>query len=358
MCILLMALLLISCGKEEKIKVAYVAGITGNLSELGIYGRNAFLLKVDEINASGGIDGVLIEAMVYDDLNDPEAIAAIYEELEKNEIKFVVGHILSSLADAVLEEAQRDDILILSATMSTKVIDGIDDNLLRTCISNSLQGLKMAEVVHEDGHESVLIVTDQRNATYTNEFATTFSENFDGRVRSLQYMPDDGSDEEILAALEADDYSALIMITPALDTAVLSQKSKLMDEAVDLYTVSWSMTKDLISNGGKHVEGMKIVYQESETLYEEKLAKYYNDYYQAYNEDSNFIGEITYEITSILAEAMANSETLDAKSVKANIVDHSFQGMSGIIEINSDGDGPGHYSLYIVKNGEFVPLED
>lgn len=354
---LLLITLVTGCGSNKTIKIAYVAGLTGDLSELGVYGRNAFLLRVNEINESGGIDGKLIEPIIYDDLNDPDTIKDIYEDIKKQDIKFVVGHILSSLAESVLEEAQNDDILILTATMSTQLIDNIDDNLIRTCISNSLQGAKMAEIITGDNHKSVLIVTDQRNTTYSNEFAETFSNQFDGTIKTIQYLPDDNSLEVVLSEVATGQYSSLLMVTPALDTALLSQKAKLINDDIQLYSVSWSMSKDLLTNGGKHVEGLKIVYQDSNQIFDSVSNEFYEAYLAEYNEESNFIGEVTYEITTLLADAISNSKEIDATTVKGNLINKVFNGLSGEVEINEFGDRPGLYSTYIIKEGEFIQID-
>jgi branched-chain amino acid transport system substrate-binding protein len=355
--LLLTSLLLVGCQSNEKIKVAYVAGITGNLSELGIYGRNAFLLKVNEVNNNGGIDGRLIEPVIYDDLNDPGMIEEIYFDIRENDIEFVVGHILSALAEPVLIEAESDDVLIFSPTMSTQLIDNFDDNLIRSCTSNSLQGQKMASIVSLDQRKSVLVVTDQRNATYSNEFAETYRNHYEGATKIIQYLPDDGSIETVLTEIESGNYDALIMVTPALDTALLSQKTKLMDESMNLYSVSWSMTSDLIANGGQHVEGLKLVYQNTDVLYKNESEKFYDAYFDEYNEKSNFVGEITYEATAILFEAMSESSSLTPENVKKNIINRTFEGLSGLIEINEFGDRPGIYSTYIVEEGEFIQID-
>jgi len=357
--IFLMAIVLIlsGCSSNKPIKVAYVAGITGDLSELGIYGRNAFLMRVDEINAQGGIDGRLIEPLVYDDLNDPEKIKAIYKEIEEEEIDFVVGHILSSLAESVLKEASSEDVLILTATMSTRIIDNVDDYLIRTCISNSQQGKKMGQLIKDDGHRAAILVTDQRNKTYSDEFGVTFESFYDGQVMTIPYLPDDESMEKILQAVESGEYGALIMVTPALDTALISQRIRLINNSLDFYGVSWSMSPDLIANGGKHVEGLKIVYQEADDQFKEARDKFYADYLETYKEESNFVGQITYEISDILFKAMKASKKIEPDQVKKELINHSFHGLSGLITINEYGDRPGVYTTYIVEEGQFIQID-
>ncbi|HKI49124.1 MAG TPA: ABC transporter substrate-binding protein, partial [Desulfobacteria bacterium] len=59
--ILILAILVsaaIGCEKKENpIKVGFVGGLTGRLSDLGTAGRNGVILAVEEINGKGGIHG-------------------------------------------------------------------------------------------------------------------------------------------------------------------------------------------------------------------------------------------------------------------------------------------------------------
>ena len=51
-------------------KIGYTNAFSGFLAFMGTAGRDGFLLRVDEINAAGGINGHKLDVIVYDDESD------------------------------------------------------------------------------------------------------------------------------------------------------------------------------------------------------------------------------------------------------------------------------------------------
>ncbi|MFG1479135.1 ABC transporter substrate-binding protein [Xanthobacter sp. V4C-4] len=65
----------------EPIRIGFFAPLTGNVAAYGVRFREAVELKVDEVNAKGGIDGRPIELVVEDDRNQPKDAATIAQKL-------------------------------------------------------------------------------------------------------------------------------------------------------------------------------------------------------------------------------------------------------------------------------------
>ncbi len=63
-------LFLIGCGgkkdaaSSDVIKIGVIAPLTGDLAQYGTPAKDGFQLKVDEINAAGGINGEKIELVI------------------------------------------------------------------------------------------------------------------------------------------------------------------------------------------------------------------------------------------------------------------------------------------------------
>lgn len=349
---LVVVLLFTGCADKSPIKIGYIAGLSGTMSELGVAGRNAFLLKVDEVNAAGGINGRLIEAVVKDSESNPDLIPGLYNELREEEVEFVVGHILSSMASSVLDEAAKEDILIISATMSTNLIDNRDDYLLRTAVSNSFQATRMAKQLNDDGKNNIIVVTDQRNATYTEEFAQSMVDEYKGEMTIMPYDATDELTDSIYNKVEEMSPDGVLMITPAIDTATMAQRIKQIGD-IDLYSVSWSMSTDLIHNGADSVEGMKIVYFDNNDLYSAERNEFKKKYLEKYNEEAIFVSDIVYEASTILMDQMASVDDLSPQAVKDSIVGSTFEGIEDNVSFNEYGDRPGEYQIFIVEDGEF-----
>ena len=67
-----------ACNKDgDTIKIGLSGPLTGAAAVYGKGVANAAQMAVDEINAAGGIDGVLLELKAMDDANDKTKVATI-----------------------------------------------------------------------------------------------------------------------------------------------------------------------------------------------------------------------------------------------------------------------------------------
>ena len=65
--LILSVALVTACSDPEPVKLGFIGGTSGRVADLGIAGRNGFLLAVEEQNAKGGINGRPIEIYFRDD---------------------------------------------------------------------------------------------------------------------------------------------------------------------------------------------------------------------------------------------------------------------------------------------------
>ena len=86
------------CTSKESIKIGFIGTLTGSNSEIGIAMRDGLLLKVDEVNNSGGIDGRQVEVIIKDDTNNLDIIKQLNQEFLDQGIQVIFGHELSSKA--------------------------------------------------------------------------------------------------------------------------------------------------------------------------------------------------------------------------------------------------------------------
>ncbi len=127
--ILILLIVLVACGNKEPIQIGFVGTLSGPNSSIGIAMRDGILLKVEEINDQGGVNGRPIVLIIKDDKNDSELIKSINEEFFlNNEIGIVFGHELSSKAKPLFETVQDKEIIVMSPTLSTYEVSGKDDN--------------------------------------------------------------------------------------------------------------------------------------------------------------------------------------------------------------------------------------
>lgn len=280
-------LLITSCTKPP-IKVAFVGGLTGDLSELGICSRNTFLMGIDKVNAEGGIGGRKIEVVVFDDGNNPERIPEVYEEIRAKDIEIVVGHMVSSLADAVLKEAAKGDVLIVSGTISTTKAKGIDDYFVRTSPTTDQQSIALTKAIEADGVKELLIINDARNLQFVEDISSRIINALDIEATIIDYVPYQGHEDIVIEKFTTKKFDGVLLSVPAEEAAFLSQLVKKENQDVSLYGISWAKDQALIEAGGSAVEGMKFSYRFTDPSKTDLIDAFYKDYEEMYGEPSIF----------------------------------------------------------------------
>ena len=87
----------------DSIKIPLAAPFTGPLASFGEGMKNGALLKAEEINVQGGINGRKVEVILEDELCDPKEAAMVATKLAADlNIFIVVGHLCSSASLAAL----------------------------------------------------------------------------------------------------------------------------------------------------------------------------------------------------------------------------------------------------------------
>lgn len=104
--VLVTAVLLLGLGLPTMaagtVKLGLVAPFTGLGSILGDYIKEAMVLAVDEINAKGGVKGMKLEMVVYDDAAAPAtALNVVQKALSDDKVDILFGPNMSSAALAV-----------------------------------------------------------------------------------------------------------------------------------------------------------------------------------------------------------------------------------------------------------------
>ncbi len=355
----ILAISLASCGEKEPVKVGYTANMSELASDLGVDARNGVMLAVEEKNDEGGVKGHRIDLVIKDDKNDPAVASLVHEKFKQEEVQLVIGHLMSGLAESMLE-SESENMLFLTPSMSTDAFTGIDDYIFRACPLIDGQASLLVEDVLERGYTSIYIVYDGRNAMYarvlermTREMCTESGIEVKGLFDISKATDDYASVAKDIARVQPD---CLFMITSSIDTAFMAQRVRqLEEEAMQLYSVSWSMTRDMIENGGVSVEGMRMI----GTYIPETLSEEYADFKAAFEErfgyEPTFIAEYGYDTAKILMQALETAGSFEPADVKAALVNMEYDGLYETIKFDQYGDTNRRYLIHVVKDGVFEP---
>jgi branched-chain amino acid transport system substrate-binding protein len=357
---LFLAFTLSSCTKEP-IKIGFIADLSVKSSQLGIDARNALQLEIEQLNKLGGINGHQIELIVKDEQGDMNIAHTRFDEFEKEGIKIVIGPLTSSMAQPALDH-QSESLLVLSPSISSDLPTGLDDYFIRTSQVNINQGKTLSEFIAKNGKSPTFGIYSLVNQEYTKSLMDAFKdsyESFGGEVvATAVYDASLISIEEMTSQVKKSGANNIILMLPPTDTAKIQQGLSKELSNFQSYSIPWSMTKDLIENGGRVVEGMLFVGNYGTKVYSDEYLQFTEDFLTTYGYTPSFICYWTYDAFDVLKQALVKAGNTSPVDIKTTITEiHNFTGITESYSIDEFGDASKTFMMYELKNGEFVPLE-
>ncbi len=356
--LVVLVFLLVSC-QQKPIKVGFVGSLSIKQSQLAVDARNALELYFDQVNEKGGVNGRNIELVVKDDFADTKEAHKAHQEFIDEGVKVVIGHLTSNMATSMLE-SKDEDILFVTPSIASTTLENLDDNIIRTAPGLDGQAIKYLETIQKLGYDKNLIVYDVMNKDYS-EVLTNKIFKLNNSSLNLKAIPFDSRVDDVVEFIDKIDttvYDSVFFISQAIDTAAFAQKVRMTDGDIFMMSVSWSMTADLIKNGGKSIEGMYLLGVNLPTEKSQIFLDFSEDFINRYGYEPSFVSYLAYDAAIVVVQALEELNNYSVESVKEKILEiKTFDGIFEMIELNQFGDCARSYMIYEVNDGEFKPLE-
>jgi len=165
----------------EPLKIGVLVAFTGDLSDFGPAHENTVRLAAKEINAAGGVLGQDIEIVTGDTGTDPSQGATEATRLvEVENVDVILGALSSGVTLQIAESVTGPGaVLQISPASTSPGLTEANDNdfLFRTTISDTAQGLILAQLATELGLTNVCNMFI--NNAYGEGLSDSFKENFE-----------------------------------------------------------------------------------------------------------------------------------------------------------------------------------
>ncbi len=357
----LSALIIIAaCSPREPLRVGFLAGLSGNVADLGEAGRNGAHIAVEEINRVGGVNGRPIELIVRDDAQSPEKAIAAANELIAAGVEAIVGPMTSTMAEVVLPLAQRAGVVLVSPTVTARKFFGQDDNLF-LIMSSTREEARLSADYHfqESGVRRVAAIHDLKNLAYTEswlrEFTVTFQE-AGGDVLPFPYESSAAVNFGVIAQRALNKRpDAILLVTSAVDAARFAQKIRDRDPQVLIFASQWATTDRLIELGGNAVEGMILHNYFDPHSKAPGLVRLRDNYVERFQREPGFAGVAAYDATRAVLEALARRG--EGEPLRdAMLTRGPFSGAEAGVSFDRFGDSRRIPHIALVRDGEFITL--
>jgi len=331
------------CDGRPPLRVGFSGCLSGRLSDLGLSGRNGAFLAIESRNASGGIDGRPVELLVKDDRHDPAEAKKVDQELIDAGVLAIVGHMTSSITREVLPLINAQRVVLLSPTTSAAEFNATDDYLIRVIETSSAESEHLAHhALRKAGLRSMASIIDLSNPAYTRPYFENFSRVFaagGGRmIPELTFLTDRVAFFSDLARqLLTQRPDGVLLVTAALDAAMLCQQIRKLDQNLPIYVAGWAHTPEFLEHGGNAVEGARFSHIIDPTGQQPRYLKFRQDYLRQFSREPDFAATLSFEATELLLDAIAR--TADRSALRTALLgQEAIHGLQGDFTIDRFGD--------------------
>src|SRR5664279_5577552 len=145
------------------IKIGGLFAVTGPASFLGEPEKKTLEMLVKEANSKGGINGMKLEAVIYDTAGDATKAVQLATKLIKDDkVSVIIGPSTTGESMAVIPVAEKEKIPLISCSAGSKITDPVKKWVFKTAQNDALAVGKIFEYLqkHKQNRVAILSVSD------------------------------------------------------------------------------------------------------------------------------------------------------------------------------------------------------
>ena len=352
--------ILSGCEEPKPVRIGFIGELTTRAAGLATSGRDGFLLAIEEANARGGINGRQVEGLVVDARMHKETALSAIHELANAQVAAIIGPMTSQTAVTICPAINHLKIPLVSPTVSTNELSGIDDYFLRVYYTNAQAAQLLAKHLSAGGKpRHIVVIYDLGNRAYTEDWVQYFQdvlekESFSKITRIPFDIRTDTFYLDLAGKAVAAEPDGILFLANAVDTAMICQQLTKLGAEPPRYATGWSYSDDLVQFGGKSVEGLTIIQSADPQDPGPAMREFVKSYENRFRTTPNFPAMHAYDATRMVLTAM--QESTDPETVRSLLLGmQDFRGLQSDLALDRFGELR-HPKLHLARiaNGQFI----
>jgi branched-chain amino acid transport system substrate-binding protein len=343
---------------KEPIKIGAILPLSGKNATYGNEIKNAIDLAIEEINNSGGINGRKIEVIYEDDQADPKVgVNAMQKLVNIDKVPVVLGSWVSGVVVASAPIAEKAKVIVMAEAIAPAITNA-GDYIFRIQPSATYYSDKLMEVViNKLGLKKIAIIY------INNEFGVALRDTLRSATQRLggqivieeSYMPGDSDFRSQLTKIKSAKPEALFIGGYQEQINIIKQANELGLKTQFLAGPPFE-SQTTIQSLGNLAEGVIYPYHFAVEKANPKTISYMEAYKKKFGVETGGFAPLMYDAVYIIANAMKKCET-NTDCIKTELYNTNYNGVSGNITFDKNGDPIIPIIIKTVKNGKFVPYE-
>ena len=330
--------------EKKVVKVGFMGPLSGDAASYGLSIKKGVDMAKKELN----VEGI---NLIYEDsrCEGKEAVTAINKLISVDGVSVIIGEVCSGATLASAPIANQNNVVLISAASTSPKISEAGDYIYRTVPSDALQGNFSANLVYRKGHRKLAILYS--NEEYGLGFSNVLRDSFkkaQGRVVATETFERGSTDLRTqLTKIKSAEPDTIFLISNSPDAAVaILRQIKELKIDVTVYGSEGVKNDAIIKGAGEAAEGLVVTSVSSGTT------AFTGNHKDAYGEGPGPFAAQGFDAFKAVALAIENGAS-SGKEIMEKLRSIAFDGASGHIKFDENGDISGNYDIYIVKDGVF-----
>jgi len=358
----LIFLFIASCGKkgEERIKIGVIMPLTGPVAEPGNLALDGIRLAVDDFNSSNTKH---IELIIEDSKSNPtDGVSAMNKLVSADNIKIVIGDIMSSVFLAISPIAERNKIVAISPGASNPKVRDAGDYIFRDYTSDNFDGYAMANYLYKKLGKrfvAVINVNDDYGVGVKTVFIDYFKKMGGNIIINENYPKGETNFRNLIIKLKNKNIDALYVVGNPTENGYMIKQLKELNIKIPITGNLSFENNDFL----KIAKGAfdSVIYStpyfdiNSNKSYVQKFVKLYQE---KFNREPDIAVGLGYDVANILIKVL-NENNYDISKVKDGLyMIKNYEGVTGNTTFDNKGDVEKDIEIKkIYGNGSIETLE-
>jgi len=347
----------------KEVKVGVVLPLTGPIAAFGQTSKGGLDIAYEQNNKLK--NGDTVKLIVLDDRGDKvEAATAVKRLLDKDGVTVILGEVASSNSMAMAPVAEKAKTpMITHASTNPRVTKG-KKYVTRACFIDPFQGAVMAKYALDNGMKNAVVVTDAKQ-DYSVGLSKAFKKAYEaagGKIAKTVLINSGDKDFNAqVATIKAANPDIIAFTGYYPEAALMVKQARAMGVKAPFIGADGVGFPELVKIGGKDAEGFMYTDHFNEAAASSAEAKAYVDaFHKKYNKPADSMGALAADAYGMILDAMnkcidAGKASDDKECINTNLRGtKGYKGITGVININENGDAVKSAVVNVVKDGKFA----
>ncbi len=341
----------------DTIKIGFHAPLTGFAASDGKSALTGAELAVEQVNAAGGIDGKMLELVVYDDQAKPaQAIPIANKLIGQDKVVIGVSGSYSGPTRSVAGVFQEAKLPYIAAYAIHPDVTRAGDYVFRTSFLGEVQGRAGAKLIGEDlGKKRVVMIT------LKNDFGKSLAAGFKEVaakygieiVNEYEYSIKDRQFGSLVAKVKADNPEAIYASGYFFTAGPLTNQLRAGGVTAPIIGQEGYDSQKFIEIAGPASEGVII----TTSLDRDSDVPEAKNFIEAFEKKAGFKADMVaasgHTAVMIAADALIRAKSTDPEALRKAITETDLKVSTGTIKFNKLGEVMKAVQVQVVKDGNW-----